>query len=114
MNHTGALGRFPTALVSPRTYLDFAGRNEGFQIKELICGLNQAVDAALLEAYVLQKLLTLFESLELCDVGFGLCSHYQDFCAFGCYGFAHTLHIFIARHGRSFVDVADIEHRLGG
>ena len=95
-------------------YLNFAGRNEGFQIKQLICSLNQAVDAALLEAYVLQKLLTFFECLEFCDVGLGLCRHNQDFCAFGSHGFAHALHIFIARHGRSFVDIADIEHRLGG
>ena len=114
MNHTGALGGFPTALVSPRVHLNFAGGDEGFQIKELVCCLDQAVDAALLEAYVFQELLSLFVSLKFGDVGLGLCGHNQDFCTFRRYGFAHTLHMFVARHGRSFVDVADIEHRLGG
>ena len=71
VNHTGALGRFPTALVSPRVHLDFARGDEGFQIKELVCGLNQAIDAALLKAYVLQELLSFLKRLEFCDVGLG-------------------------------------------
>ena len=58
--------------------------------------------------------MTLFVGFEFSYVSFCLCCHDENFGSFVLHSFTHSLHIFIACCGRTFVHIAHIEHGLRG
>ena len=112
VNDTSTLRSLPTALVGPSTHFDFTSGDVGFEVKHLVGCLDETVDTTLFQTHIFEEFLTLFVGFEFGNVGFCLSCHNEDFSSFVLHRFAHTLHIFVARSGRTFVHVAHIEHGL--
>ena len=114
MDDAGTLRGLPAFVVGPGFHLHFAGGNECFQVQQFIDSLDEAVAAALLQAQVFEEHLLLLVGFQLCNICLGLSGDDHQLGVFILDGFAHLLHIGIACGGGGIIDVADVEHGLGG
>ena len=101
-------------MVCPCLHFHLACGDEGLEIEQRVSLLDETVDATLLESELFEKHLLVFIRLEFSNVLFGLCSNHHSLSAFLLGEFLNFSCELIAALCARLIDVAHIEHRLGG
>ena len=97
-------------MICPGFYFHFACGDEGFEVEQFEGSLDKAVYSRFLQPYFLQKHLSVFETLQLCDVSFCFGCQHEHFGIFVFHCLAHFIHIFVSRSSTCFVNVADVKN----
>jgi hypothetical protein len=104
---------FSTALDGPGADLLHTSGEVGDEVEQTVGGVNEAVEAGLAEAHVLQELVTLGR-FKLGDLGFHGSADADDLGAFFLGSLLYGGGVGIAVYKCSFIDVGDVELGLGG
>jgi hypothetical protein len=104
---------FSAALDGPGADLLHTSREVGDEVEQTVGGVNEAVEAGLAEAHVLQELVTLGR-FKLGDLGFHGSADADDLGAFFLGSLLYGGGVGIAVYKCSFIDVGDVELGLGG
>ena len=114
MDDAGGLRRLCALCEGPCPHLVGAGSEVGAQVEQCVCGTDQTVHATLLEPEVVEKLATLFISLQLGDLTLRLGCHHHHVGILPGKCCLHLFDIMITRNGTPLIHIAEIEHRLIG
>lgn len=102
------------ALVDgPGPDFGFSGGKVGTQAEQVVGGTDKTFDAGVFQAQLPEEHLTLLVTVQFGYFGLYLGGYYQHTCVLSGNSFTYAVDIGIAGCSRGFVNVADIEHRLG-
>ena len=114
MNDTGGAGGLVAHVDGPGAALVGSGREEGAEAQQTVGALDEANDAGLFQAHLLEEHLTVLVLLDLGDFGLGLGGDDEDLRILGGDGGADGIDIGIAGYGGGLIDIADVHDRFVG
>ena len=114
MDDAGGLGGLVAYVDGPGTALVGAGREEGLQAEQVVGALDQAHHAGLVQAHLLEEHLAVLVVLHLGNLGLRAGGNHEDLGLLVLDGLADGVHVGVAVHSGSVIDVADVHHGLVG
>ena len=114
VDDTGGAGRLVPGLDGPGAAFVGPGREEGAEAQQLVCALDEAHYAALLEAHLFQEHLPVLIVLNLRDFSLRFGGNHQNLGVLRRNSRPDSLHVSVASSRRSLVYIAHIHHRLVG
>jgi len=113
VDDTGGSGGLGAAFDGPGADFLDAGGEVGDEIEQTIGGVDEAVEAGLAEAHVLEEFIAL-GGFELCDLGFHGSADANDLGAFFFGTLLYGGGVIVALDESGVVDVGDVKLGLGG
>ena len=114
VDDSGGAGSLVALVDGPGADFGLAGGEVGAQAEQVVGGADQALDARVFQAQLLEEHLALVVTLELGYLGLDLGGDDQHSGVLSGDGLTDAVHIGIAAGSRGLVHIADVQYGLGG